>query len=603
MTHTIIDEEYNNVFTPVITIKSPDNSRTLMEHTFDSLIGSGLRNMSMSISNGVEKTGQMQLNFRDDYSLYDSHVIYKGCRVYVKAKKKHQSQYQNLFAGIIVNDALTESSVRRNLYTINAFSMRHILSHTVVNYERNIPFFNLKENTLNLKNVDPKYFVGNMMEDIFTNINILPNNNGYTLQQRGNFTLNGIDKTIPLTLPSINFLGYVSELTGNFQEMAGCMFGVDEDNDVFFRFPVYKSGGHIIKLHYDDYASDDPNITMISAEPVSRSSSIEPNAYSEVVIAKAFDSAILINNSSTNSHTSLYNKDIAQQIDLRATKLANLTLILSKTGAGTNSPDPENTNLIGFVAVDNNNAIGTDIVAEFSIPLRFIPLTAAPIERINLKYRGSGEVDVTKKYWLVLQAIGDGDDNSIHWWNDDGKAASLGEQTNSAIRDLPFGRGGRTAFSPSGWKPIRNGPIYSHTFTTSSPILHISKAITQKSIYQDPAPVENIQSPSGITDSKTMEQYLGLVNEYASRIAIPYDFSKVSIPDIPIRVGYSLLYYDSGGLANQVNITDVNYTFTAGADRPFGATTYSLSGVGYELSKEFFNNNEFYNQFYCKNPA
>ncbi len=86
MTHTIIDEEYNNVFTPVITIKSPDNSRTLMEHTFDSLIGSGLRNMSMSISNGVEKTGQMQLNFRDDYSLYDSHVIYKGCRVYVKAK-------------------------------------------------------------------------------------------------------------------------------------------------------------------------------------------------------------------------------------------------------------------------------------------------------------------------------------------------------------------------------------------------------------------------------------------------------------------------------------------------------------------------------------
>ena len=601
MSSTITGDDYNNVLSPVLTIKSPDGTRTLLQDDFSTPELGILKNTNMKINNGMSKTGQLDLTFRDQFGYYDQGTVYKGCRISVKAKKKHQSSYVNLFSGIIVNDSVEESTTRRNIYNISAFSMRHILTHTAISYERNIPFQNMKENVLNLKNDDPAYYIGNMIYDVFTNRKIMINPNGFNLKERGNFTLNGIDRSIPLTIPSINFVGYANELFDQFQELGGLIFGVDEDNDVFARIPTYKSRGHVVKLNYDDYLTDSTNYTMIALEPVTHATSIEPNNYAEVVIGKAFDDVVLVNNSSTNSHTSLFNKDIAQQVDLRSTKLANLTFVLSKNGAGTNSADPENTNLIGYVTTDSNNSVGRDVVAEFSIPLRYISASAEPVQRISLKYRGTGDVDVTKKYWVVLQSIGDGEDNTVIWWNDDGKAASLGTPTYAAIRDLPYGRGSSPAFIPLGWRTIKDGPIYSHTFTTSSPILHVSKTLTSRADYHDPAPIESIQSPSGVVDSKTMQQYLGLFGEYASRVTITYDFPKVSIPDIPMRVGYSLIYYDSRGNANQVNITDIDYEFNAGSDRPFGATYYKLTGMGYELSKEFSNTNEINNQFYCVN--
>lgn len=604
MSTTIIGDNYNNVLSPVLTITTPDGSRVLMHDDFSTPEQAILKNTNLKISNGISKTGQLTLTFRDQFGYYDGGQIYKGCRIQVKAKKAHQSTYTNLFSGIIINDSIEESSARRNIYNITANSMRHILTHTAVNYERNIPFLNMKADVLNLRNDNPLFYVGNMIYDAFNDKSILINNNGLSLKERGKFTLNGIDRSIPLTIPSINYVGYADGLFSQFQEIAGLMFGVDEDNDVYARTPIYKSKGHIVKLDADDYLSDNTNLTMIALDTITRSTSIEPSNYAEVVIGKAFDNVVVVNNSSTNSHTSLFNKDIAQQIDLRSTKLEDLTFVLSKNGAGTNSVDPENTNLIGYVTTDVGNRIGPDVVAKFSIPLRFIPATAEPIQRVTLKYMGTGAVDVTKKYWLVLQSIGDSEDNTIIWWNDDGKTASLGTtSTYAAIRDLPYGRGGSTAFIPQGWRIIKDGPVYSHTFTSSSPILHVSKSLTFRDDFNDPAPVESIQSPSGVLDSKTMEQYLGLFGEYASRVAITYDFSKVSIPDIPIRVGYSLLYYDSRGNENQVNITDIDYEFNAGSDRPFGATYYKLTGMGYELNKELTFNNQVLSQFYCTNNS
>ena len=246
--------------------------------------------------------------------------------------------------------------------------------------------------------------------------------------------------------------------------------------------------------------------------------------------------------------THTFDKDIARQVDLRSTKLANLTFVLSKNGAGTNSADPENTNLIGYVTTDSNNSVGRDVVAEFSIPLRYISASAEPVQRISLKYKGTGDVDVTKKYWVVLQSIGDGEDNTVVWWNDDGKAASLGTPTYAAIRDLPYGRGSSPAFIPLGWRTIKDGPIQTATHSQH----HHQSYMCQRHSHQGqttmtPHPSNPYKSPSGVVDSKTMQQYLGLFGEYASRVTITYDFPKVSIPDIPIRVGYSLIYYDSRG--------------------------------------------------------
>lgn len=597
---TILDEHYNEVLSPVVTITTPDQRRTLMVDDYSTKETSILKNTSLSISNGINKTGQLELKFRDQFGYYDSGAIYKGCRIKVKAKKKHQQDYVNLFSGVIVSDELEESTRRRNLYTITANSTRHLLTHTAVNYSRRIGFQNMKEGELNLMNDDPNFYIGNMIYDAMNDRSILINDNGMSLAERLKITLNGIDRSIPLTIPGLEYVGNADEFVSQFQELGGLQLGIDEDDDMFARYPIYKSAGHILTL--DDRLGDDydPSISMIALEPISRSTSIEPSNYAEVAIGKAFDNAVLVNNSAINNSLSLFNKDIGQQIDLRTTKLQHLTFILSKTGAGTNSADPENTNLVGYITTDYMNTVGQDIIAEFSIPLRYIKETARPIN-VNVKFKGTGEVDVTKKYWIIIQSIGDSEDNTVYWWNDGGKAKDQGAQTFAAIRDIPFGRGASKHFVPTGWRVIVNGPVFTHTFTTTTPILHIAKGITAKTNYQDPAPIEVIQSPSGVIDSKTMEQYLGLFIEYSSRIIIQYDFPKVSIPNNPMRVGYSLLYYDSFGRENQVNITDIDYEFTAGDGTPFGASSYKLSGIGYDISKEYSNINDVINQFYCVN--
>ena len=595
----IISDEYNEPLSPVVTVRSPDSSRLLMHDDFSTPEQGTLKNTKLTISNGIQKTGQLTLTFKDPFGYFTSGTIHKGCRIQVKAKKAHQNTYRNLFSGIITSDNIEESTRRRSMFTINALSMRHIFTHTAVNYEKNIAFQTMKEDTLNLKNDDPNFYIGNMIYEAMTDKNILINDNGLTLQQRGKFTLKGIDRKIPLTIPSLNFSGYADELFNQFQELGGLLFGVDEDNDVYARFPIYKSMGHIVKLDDERAMSDGTDYIMIARDPVSRGSSIEPSNYAEVVIGKAFDSSVLVNNSATNSHLSLFNKDIAQQIDMRSTTLQNLTLILSKTGAGTNSADPENTQVVGYIATDGGGKVGRDVVAEFSIPLRFIGTSAKAINRINVKLRGEGQINVTQKYWLVLQSIGDGEDNTVYWWSDGGKAADQGTRTLAAVRDLPYGRGSSKAFVPIGWRTIRDGPVFSHTFTTTSPILHISRSTITRSDYIDPAPIESIQSPPGILDSPTMEQYLGLLNEQSSRIQITYEFPKVTIPDIPIRPGYSLLYYDISNREHSVNITDVTYDFTAGTESPLGTQFYKLSGVGYDLSREHQDINDIKNQFYC----
>lgn len=598
----ITESDYNNVLTPILTIKTPDNSQTLLEQDFSNYSNSQLKITRMSISNAIQKTGELNLEFMDDIGFMNRHEIFKGCRCYVKAKKAHQSEYQNLFAGLLIDETEQESSNALTQYALTFKSMRHIFTHTIVNYERNVPFKNLKEDRLNLVNNDPNYYIGAIVKDILTNISILPNYNGLTLQERGNFTLNGIDTETPLTLPAIRYIGMANELFDQITDISGFIFGDDEDNDIYFRPPTYKSKGHILKLDWNDYLTDDPTITMIASNPVVKSSTIDPGSYAEVILAKAFDNSVLVNNSSTNNFLSLYNKDLAVQVNFRTTKLPYLTLMLSKNKAGTNAPDPSNAVVVGFVATDENNNIGPDIVATFQIPLRYIPATPAPVTRVHLDFTGTGSVDTSKNYWLVLQEIGDSEENTVLWWHDNGLANSQGQVVRSKRRDLPYGRGSTRAYNPVGWLDITEKYLFSLTFTTQKPILHISKSIISRTQYLDPAPVETIQNPD-IQDSKTLQQFLGLANDYSSRIPISYDFGRVSISDKLIRPGYALLYVDNDGNDNQVNIRDTTYEFTSNGDElPFGARNVILQGIGYQLSREFFNSETFYNQFYC-NPV
>jgi hypothetical protein len=581
VTQSIEQEEYNQSLVPQITITNRSGSKTVLNHNVLDGDITGLAPYEISVENGVRKTGMFSIKCYDDAGFIKNGEIRHRNRVNIRVKKPFQSEYQNLINGLIIDIRKIEygpSGV--TAWELTGQSMKHIWGHSFIKYERNVPFLNMKENQLNIKNTDKKYYINNLIYDIFTNPNIMINNNGYSLQERGNFTLNGIDRTIPLTIPSTKYSGTADSLLNQYAEMAGLFIGVDEDNDVFSRLPVFKSSGHVLKAQA--IGTENPDFTSIVREQIDITSSTDPSQYAEVVIGQADTSSVVSNNSSTNNYTTLFNKDIAQQIELRSTELYELTLVLSKINAGTDSDNPENTNLRGFIVNDNNDRIGTDVVAELSFALRDIPATPAPISRRNVVFKRP--IVANQKYWLILQEIGSSDNNTILWWHDDGFASGNGEKTICAIREVPFGRGEGEAYIPTGWKMFRNEQIYSNTFTSQTPILHVSNTLFSGMLedYEDPAPVEIIQSPTNVHDSSTMMQHLAIFNEFSSRITQAYNFGKVSAPNKLFKPGTSIVYINPEGIQYGINITDIRYDFIIDDNAEvFGTKDCELTGIGY----------------------
>lgn len=597
-----IDEpEYNQAISPVITIKNRSNTQTILTHDVSQGDQTGLAPFELAIENGIRKTGVFKLRCYDDADYLTNGDISFRNRINIKAKKPFQSEYQDLIHGLIIDIRKIENyEGGHEVWEITGQSMKHIWGHTYVDYEKNVPFLNMKENMLNLKNNDKKYWIGNIIYDIFTNRNIFPNYNGKTLQERGGFTLNGIDRTIPLTIPATKYTGPVDGLLNQLAEMGGLLIGTDEKNDVFATLPIYKSTGHVIKTKSN--TSDNVDYTCYTRGQIEVGSSTDPSQYAEVIIGQADTSSIVANNSSTNNYTTLYNKDIAQQIELRSTELYELTLVLSKLNAGTDSANPENTNLRGFIVNDDNDRIGKDIVAELSFPLRDIPATPLPISRRNVIFKRP--IEPNNKYWLVLQEIGSSDSNTVLWWHDDGYAVGQGAKTICAIRDVPFGRGEGQAYIPTGWKYIRNQQVYSHTFTSQTPILHVSNILYSGKLsdYADPAPVEVVQAPVNVHDSATMIQHLSIFNEFSSRIVKSHNFGEVSIPNKFLRPGTSVVYLDTRNRQGGINITDISYNFMVSDNLDvMGTTNCTVSGIGFisPTSGDTLNPNQDESTFYC----
>lgn len=579
----INESEYNEPIIPVITIKNRSGTQTILTHDVAHGDNTGLAPFEVNVETGIRKTGVFTIRCYDDAGFITNGDIGYRQRVHIKAKKKHQSQYQDLIHGLIIGIRKVENHDGGNeIWELTGQSMKHIWGHSVIDFEKNIPFLNMKENELNLKNNDKRFWIGNILYELFTRRDIFVNNNGKSMMERGNFTLNGIDRTIPLTIPSTKFRGVFDSLVSQIAEMGGLLLGTDDNNDVFARLPVYKSSGHVIKTKTN--LLDNTDYTCYTRAEITMDTNTDPAQYAEVIISQADVSSVVSNNSSTNNFTTLYNKDIAQQIELRSTELYELTLVLSKLNAGTDSADPENTNLVGFIVADDGDKIGgaDQVVAELSYPLRDIPATPAPIGRRNVRFKRP--IEPTKKYWLVLQEIGSSDNNTVLWWHDDGYAAGQGKKTLSAARDIPFGRPSGKAYIPDGWKYFRNQQVYSNTFTSQTPIMHVSNVIYAGKLddYQDPAPVEIIQSPANIHDSPTMIQHMSILNEHASRIVQARNFGEVSIANKFLKPGNSIVYIDTRNNQYGINLTDLGYSFRVDSNTDImGANSVSVSGIGF----------------------
>lgn len=120
--------------------------------------------------------------------------------------------------------------------------------------------------------------------------------------------------------------------------------------------------------------------------------------------------------------------------------------------------------------------------------------------------------------------------------------------------------------------------------------------------YEDPAPVEIIQSPTNVHDSPTMMQHLAIFNEYASRIVKTHNFGPVSLPNKFFKPGTSVVYFDHDNVQYSINITDLRYLFAIGDNVDVkGAKDVEVTGVAYlyPTAGDSLNNNVDESTFYC----
>jgi hypothetical protein len=586
---TIFDPNYKQRLQLYVDVLSPDWTDNIVAFNQESSDSAPIQIISARIENSVDSYGKFDLLVRDTNSILKNRMIDHKYIMRFTAKKPFQNFYSNLQTSIVRKiQRLYEPASGERLYRIMGVGTGSILTHTLINYSLQSAFKNVITGENNLQNDDPEMLAPKHIERIFTDRKILPAlNEGLTVQERGKFGLPGkINYDIKTYINSIDtFATTPSNLCRDIANSCACLFNIDEDNDVFFDRPLNRTLGHLITNTSDDMSLD-ANLTMMTeGEVTDESSTFAEDGYFDKLYAYSQQSSISQSNTSMGNYTSLHENNIAFRINKAgASKLWDLSFMLQKFGAGTDSNDPTNTYLHGLIVNDENYRIGGDIVGEFVIPVSQIPESAGWVKRINIRFRKDIEVD--KAYWIVLMKIGNAPDNTIGWWHDDKKDY----KNNLVWSAWRYSRG--IAETPKtiqgGWDYSSTGPKYTYSFSQRTPLLQTSFAVNFNPLYETLAPVEKFESISWIKDQPTSMQYLAFVSQNASRTRRNIDLGPCSIPNVLPRIGYANVLH----LKQKVNGVDEvsEYIFNNNSTKYdfeiTGARYVEIKGDTYDLNIE-----------------
>ena len=264
-----------------------------------------------------------------------------------------------------------------------------MLNHTFINFKKIAPPESLKPGAVISNNQNTAFFANNLFRSVFEDLDIIPLLD-YTLLSRlgTGATLTEISDIVKDFIPGIrNPLVVASQVLNLIADMCGAIWYVDEEKRVVFKYPLGENSGILIKDSYDPLDSGD--FTSYILEPLQFVDSIRTeDGFAQRLFAVAEKSDIVGGSSKYIAFTSLWNKDIAQAVIPGAAKFQNLSFILSKTGAGTDAPNPQTAKLFGFIVTNGpDNTPGTELIATFSIPIKDIPTNPAPIYKLDLNFR------------------------------------------------------------------------------------------------------------------------------------------------------------------------------------------------------------------------
>lgn len=527
--------------------------------------------------------------FDDPENNIDLNQIRKGQTVIIQGTKdKSQLPLYNYFYGFLERVRESEDIMGNMTYEFQCSGNLKILYNSIGNYIVNPNYKNVRKGFANLDLQNEQYSIYNHLLKILTNKDILPSNLGYTLQERGNFDLSLLNEELKEIYPSM-YKPYtrITDIINELANYTGSIWGVNPYNQVYFHHMQERTLGHILQYYEDEFDNPD-RVSIIQDWGITRTSSIDSNdGYFDINFGFVKQSNIYEMGGDMVNYATTYNKDLCVRVKAGTSRFRNLILGIMRVGSGTDANKPRNAFITGHIANDNNGQPGDKIVAKFKHPILEVP-ESPTLVTMSIKTEPE-DINVNEFYWIILHERGDGEDNCIRWYHDSDRQDSYTDRY-VGMRVVEGGRNDFTeAYIPDGWALSVHGPTFSYAFANYATIPNVSLNAFTRNTAQNRAPVETVTTIDWIRDPYSMNKFLNLMSFAGSEEPVFFEFERCSIPNNPLRSGYTaLLYtnkiapYSKGGVMG--TMTNIRHQWTGTDDEdagPMGNTLCSVDFVGY----------------------
>jgi hypothetical protein len=589
-----------------VTIRSRIDNSILHEFNSFDTTNNDIALGHVQITKALGQTGTFTLGIDDSIdNVIDLDKVDCGNLVTVQLGR-NTADFRNVFNGYTESIVVNRKGPPGLLYTISGLGTGAYANQIIVNVEKSAP-------------LDPdgkpiqssQYLAYLLMDELFSSSDFLPLRKSSVAEICG-FTLDKISDKVNEFIPNLSFnYVYASQVASAIADLVGADWYIDDNNSVVFQYSNIVHSGIKVKTIFE--SSDLAYNTSYILNGYTMTHSIAPSqgfgnqfigiadiALGQVASAAATDAA--------NSFTSLFHKDVAQQVPLSSSKFSNLGLKLSKTGMGTSETDPLTAKLFGRILLDNNNTPdGDGELARFTIPISSVLEQPSVIFKLDLQFKSDALSTLSsgENIWIVLYSIGDSEENTCRWWHDNliNKRAS----NYNAMRTLPYGRTAKSfnlsnkqdndsIYSNFGWYTSLNGPTYSYNVV--SKVAHLNITRNMKSINRWGRVDVKIDVPTLSDTDKTQMQYMNSILQQSSKKVVTFSTPEVTIPLQTFFIpGTCIQFIDPlvGYTADkniQAQIHEVRYNLDANAtnESPLGTNKCEITPVWFMNAGDFLNN-------------
>src|SRR5215510_543325 len=537
-----------------------DHTGTQLLHEYDSFdAGSSQEILVQNITTEYQQgaSGTFSLLIDDRNHNIDVKTVGHSCKVVIAICKRQNGDWRNLCSGYVETFEPARDTTTNGLkYTVSGYGSGIIFSETLTNFTK----LNTRPilGSANAANYDQYMQVNELARSLVTETDHLDNDNDISIQNRGQFQLDGISDRVRDMMHDFSVKHtQASSVMNSFTDFSGSYWGVDPYDVIYMRYPWEGNTSVTIKTFKSaDKDNDDIINTSYFFGPWKWTTySNLSNGFANVLISiagtnpKPVIGEVHLEVPTPDSGTPLYNIDICQRFNLTIPDCHHISLLLKKVGVVSEKY------LRGHIYTSQYDRVHKchkphhrSPIATFKIRVSQIPQdNPHPVfARIHKLVHHMPHAD---NYWISLHRIGQDAQNTVYWYHDN--VPNNDEDPSTGTRPV----------DPTQPPNLEGLPEFNTSPTLPTYTYATYYGVRTKVIVKDPiscvrfGEVEAFVDLSGFTtDFKTVCNTLMAMLRYTAKPPVIYDTAQVSIPDPPFTPATRVrIIDDTSGLTAETN--------------------------------------------------